>query len=171
METIHITYYQSPVGEMMLGVHQDHLVMADWRYRKMRQAIDSRIKNYTKSSIIESKHSLHHATIEQLEEYFTKKRTTFDLPIAFLGTPFQIGVWKQLLKIPYASQMSYSQFASSLDHPKAVRAIGTAIGANALSIIVPCHRVVGQNGDLVGYAGGLSAKKSLLQLESQSILL
>jgi methylated-DNA-[protein]-cysteine S-methyltransferase len=102
---------------------------------------------------------------EQLKEYFARKRTTFTVPIAPTGTPFQQRVWIELTRIPYGETRSYGQLAAAIGNPSAVRAVGGANGRNPISIIVPCHRVIGSNGTLVGYGGGLKRKRILLDLE------
>ena len=101
----------------------------------------------------------------QLNEYFAKRRRTFSLPLVLDGTDFQIKAWEQLLKIPYGQTISYSEQSEKLGDIKKVRAIGTANGRNPIAIIVPCHRVIGKNGSLTGYRGGLEIKKYLLDLE------
>jgi methylated-DNA-[protein]-cysteine S-methyltransferase len=101
----------------------------------------------------------------QLEEYFNKQRRQFDLPVDLYGTPFQKLVWKELTRIPYGEVRSYKEVAQAIGAPKAVRAVGGANNKNPVSIIVPCHRVVGSNGSLVGYGGGLHIKEYLLTLE------
>ena len=106
------------------------------------------------------------ATGTQLAEYFAGKRTCFEIPVAPRGTPFQQEVWSRLQAIPYGAQLSYGEIARELGNPRAARAVGAAIGRNPVSIIIPCHRVLGQNGALTGYAGGLERKRALLELES-----
>lgn len=108
-------------------------------------------------------------TIIQLEEYFKLKRTVFDIPIAPQGTPFQLSVWNELLKIPYGNQVSYSQLSKQMKQPLAIRAIASANGKNPIPIIIPCHRVLGKNGELVGFSGGLWRKKLLLELEGNTL--
>ena len=103
--------------------------------------------------------------VTQLKEYFDGKRASFDLVVNPKGTSFQIKVWKELLKIPYGKTISYLTLAKSIKHENAVRAVANANSANAMSIIVPCHRVIGSNGNLTGYVGGLSFKQTLLTLE------
>lgn len=103
---------------------------------------------------------------EQLDEYFEGKRRTFDVPLDLAGTPFQQKVWKQLSRVPYGASTSYLLHAQAVDAGRAVRAVGTAIGRNPVSIIVPCHRIVASNGALAGYAGGLERKRYLLALEA-----
>ncbi|WP_442113055.1 methylated-DNA--[protein]-cysteine S-methyltransferase [Pseudomonas sp. NUPR-001] len=105
------------------------------------------------------------AVARQLEEYFAGEREVFDVRLAPLGTPFQQEVWQALQRIPYGTTCSYRDLAEHIGRPRAVRAVGTANGANPIAIIVPCHRVIGSNGTLTGYAGGVERKQMLLELE------
>ena len=104
-------------------------------------------------------------TARQLAEYFAGERTTFDLPLAAEGTPFQRRVWEALCAIPYGETVSYGELARRIGQPTASRAVGLANGRNPISIVVPCHRVIGSSGKLVGYGGGLERKETLLALE------
>jgi len=104
--------------------------------------------------------------VSQLREYFAARRREFQLPLDAEGSPFQKRVWGELVKIPYGETRSYAQIAATLGSPLAVRAVGAANGANPIAIVVPCHRVIGAGGKLVGYGGGLALKKRLLELES-----
>lgn len=106
----------------------------------------------------------------QLDEYFAAQRRVFDVPLLTVGTPFQRAVWELLTEIPFGGTRSYAWLAAQLGHPRAVRAVAAANRANALSIFIPCHRVVGSDGSLTGYAGGLAAKRLLLGLEQQQLL-
>lgn len=106
-------------------------------------------------------------TIRQLEEYFAGKRKVFSLPLSPCGTDFQQKVWQQLRLIPFAATNSYSEIARKIGHPKASRAVGAANGKNPLSIVVPCHRVIGADGSLTGFAGGMKIKSRLLELEQK----
>ncbi|AEV28206.1 O-6-methylguanine DNA methyltransferase [Sphaerochaeta pleomorpha str. Grapes] len=106
-----------------------------------------------------------HDAIIQLQEYFAGKRKVFTLPLRTKGTPFQESVWYQLQQIPYGETRSYADIAFEIDNPKAFRAVGMANNRNPIGIIIPCHRVIGKNGALVGYAGGLQYKQKLLELE------
>jgi len=101
----------------------------------------------------------------QLTEYFAGERTTFDLRLRPAGAPFQLCVWEALRRIPYGQTASYGEVARELGHPTAARAVGAANGRNPIAIVVPCHRVIGANGSLTGYAGGLECKRALLDLE------
>lgn len=106
----------------------------------------------------------------QLDEYFARKREVFDLTLAPVGTPFQQHVWQALLRIPYGHTWTYGEQAQYLKNPKAIRAVGTANGANPISIIIPCHRVVGSDGTLVGFGGGIENKVKLLELEGSWLI-
>jgi methylated-DNA-[protein]-cysteine S-methyltransferase len=111
-------------------------------------------------------HPLLQRAAQQLDEYFAGRRTAFDVPLDLSGTPFQQAVWEQLQALPFAATTTYQQIAHRVARPNAVRAAGTAIGRNPVSIIVPCHRVLGASGALSGYAGGLERKRFLLGLEA-----
>jgi len=115
-------------------------------------------------ALLQTTELLSMATI-QLDEYFQGKRTTFSLPFKLTGTPFQLAVWKELQNIPYGQTTSYKEIAQKMNKPKAYRAVGMANNKNPLPIIIPCHRVIGSNGKLIGYAGGLKLKNYLLELE------
>lgn len=166
MSFIHIQYLSTPCGELILGSHNEQLCLCDWRYRKMRDTVDSRIQRGLKAEFVEKQSDVIEQTIDQLKQYFAKERTSFDLPLLLVGTDFQKQVWNTLIQVPYGKTESYLGLANRLNNPKAIRAVASANGANAIAIIVPCHRIIGSNGELVGYAGGLDAKKKLLEIES-----
>jgi methylated-DNA-[protein]-cysteine S-methyltransferase len=105
---------------------------------------------------------------DQLGEYFSGKRQCFDMRLRFVGTEFQKKVWGALRDIPYGETRTYAEIAAGIAHPTAVRAVGAANGRNPISIIAPCHRVIGSSGELTGFAGGLAAKETLLSLEGAS---
>lgn len=115
-------------------------------------------------ALLQTTELLSMATI-QLDEYFQGKRTVFSLPFKLIGTTFQLAVWKELQNIPYGQTTSYKEIAQKINKPKAYRAVGMANNKNPLPIIIPCHRVIGSNGKLIGYAGGLKLKNYLLELE------
>lgn len=141
------------------------LCLCDWRYRAKRDQVDARIQKSLNSTFKVTQTPLHGQVIAQLEEYFAQKRKAFDLPLLFSGSTFQQSVWKTLMTIEYGQRLSYAELAQQMQSPLAIRAIASANGANAHAIIVPCHRIIGADGALVGYAGGLKAKESLLRLE------
>jgi methylated-DNA-[protein]-cysteine S-methyltransferase len=103
--------------------------------------------------------------VAQLGEYFAGERRVFDLPLDLVGTDFQLGVWHQLRRIPYGTTVSYSELAEAIGRPDVVRAVGAAVGQTPVPIVVPCHRVIGKDGSLTGYGGGLRRKAALLELE------
>jgi methylated-DNA-[protein]-cysteine S-methyltransferase len=165
---IYLQSYHSPYGELVLGESGGELCLCDWKYRKMRDQIDLRIQNGLQAEFEMEETDLLNETKSQLNEYFAKERTTFDLPLLFVGSDFQKSVWEKLLTIPYGKTTSYLELSRALGDEKAIRAVATANGVNAISIIVPCHRVIGSDGSLTGYAGGLNAKQKLLQLEGMN---
>jgi AraC family transcriptional regulator of adaptative response/methylated-DNA-[protein]-cysteine methyltransferase len=114
----------------------------------------------------------HFPTLQnQLDEYFNRDRTEFDLTLKMVGTDFQKKVWSELLKIPYGKSMSYMDLTVKLGDKKAIRAVASANGANKIAILIPCHRIVGSDGRMVGYAGGVSRKNRLLSLESGQVMM
>ncbi|MCK5907412.1 MAG: methylated-DNA--[protein]-cysteine S-methyltransferase, partial [Flavobacteriales bacterium] len=151
---IKIQYFKTAFGELILGSYENKLCLCDWRFRKMRDSIDKRIKNNLKSEFIEESSEVIETCKIQLEEYFNKERKIFDLPILMVGTEFQKQVWNALIEVPYSKTSSYLDLSKKIKNPDAVRAVATANGANAIAIIIPCHRIIGSNGSLVGYAGG-----------------
>jgi len=166
MNTINIQTHKSPVGDLLLGSYNGKLCLLDFKYRRMRTTIDKRLQAGLKAEYVEESSEVIEQTITQLKEYFEGERKTFDIPLLTIGTDFQKSVWEGLLKIPYGTTASYLALSKNIGNEKAVRAVASANGANAIGILIPCHRIIGSNGDLVGYAGGLPAKKKLLELES-----
>jgi len=158
-------YYNSPLGELKIGSFDGQLCCCDWRYRDMRTSIDDRIAKHLLSEFVESETKVITDCVAQLKSYFSGELKVFDLPIRMLGTDFQIKVWEQLQMIPYGKTESYLGLSRKLQNEKAIRAVASANGANALSILIPCHRIIGSRGELTGYAGGLPAKRKLLELE------
>jgi methylated-DNA-[protein]-cysteine S-methyltransferase len=161
-------YYNSPVGKLVLEAQDGRLAHCYWAGRHADlisapwHAVNSSIRSASES-VEDIK--INSIAIRQLEEYFDGRRKTFDIPLNLVGTEFQKAVWRQLLRIPYAETESYAAVAKAIGRPSAVRAVAGAICANPISIIVPCHRVIGSDGSLTGYAGGLKAKKYLLSIE------
>lgn len=155
------TTMDSPVGVLTLVASDAGLVAVLWPDddpKRVRLDITSE----------DATHPVLKKTVAQLQEYFAGSRTTFDLPLDMRGTEFQKQVWEQLLAIPYGKTRSYGELATRLGKPSASRAVGAANGRNPLSIVVPCHRVIGSTGSLTGFAGGLEAKQVLLELEGAS---
>lgn len=163
---INIEYFKTAFGELILGEYDNRLCLCDWRHRKTRDSIDTRIKRHLKSQFFVKRSSLIQEAKLQLDQYFEGNRTEFNIPLLLSGTEFQKKVWKALLQIPYGKTVTYSQLSADLGDPKSIRAVARANGANAMSIIVPCHRIIGRDGHMVGYAGGKEVKKKLLYLEN-----
>lgn len=159
---VEIIYYQSPIGALEIrsagSAISDVLFVNSWKGAKVDEAGLSFVK--PKSAIIKS-------CIKQLDEYFAGKRTEFNLHTAQAGTDFQQQVWAALCNIPYGRTISYLELSKRIGNVKAIRAVGTANGNNSISIIIPCHRVIGSNGELVGYGGDLWRKKWLLEHENK----
>lgn len=155
-ETTFYTTMPSPLGELLLtsdGTHLTGLFMTPHQHGPTRSPTWKR----DDACLAEAR--------RQLEEYFAGKRTTFDLPLAPTGTAFQQRVWKALREVPFGKTASYGDIARRIGNPKGVRAVGLANGRNPISIVVPCHRVIGSDGSLTGYGGGLDRKQWLLRHE------
>lgn len=166
MNKINIQYYKTSYAEFILGSYEGKLCMLDYRYRKMRESIDNRLKKALTAEYVQEDSNVLVQTRKELDEYLKSERKEFDVPLLMLGSEFQQSVWRALLKIPYGKTVSYLELSKNIGNEKAVRAVANANGANAISIIVPCHRIIGSDGSLTGYAGGLSLKKKLLELEN-----
>ena len=166
MNKISIQYYNSPIGELLLGSYENKLCIADYRYRKMRTTVDSRIQKGLKAEYIQESSDVITETIKQMEEYFNLERKEFTIPLLLVGTDFQKSVWQGLIETPFGTTSSYLELSKRIGNEKAVRAVASANGANSIAILVPCHRIIGSNGALVGYAGGLDVKKRLLEIEN-----
>lgn len=143
--------YDSPVGRLKITTHNDFLAS---------------IHFHAGGNVISPTTRLLSRICQQLDEYFSKQRETFALPVQIDGTSFQINVWKTLQTIPYGQVQTYKFIAEKIGNPKAVRAVGQAIHRNSIPIIIPCHRIIGTNGSLTGYAPGLEIKQYLLGLEN-----
>lgn len=151
------TTLASPVGPLLLAADDDGLRLVEFHESVHRIRRDD--------DWHEGGHPVLDATRLQLDEYFRGERRVFDLPLAPRGTPFQLEVWHALATIGYGATRSYAQLASQVGRPKAMRAVGAANGRNPLPIVLPCHRVIGADGSLTGFGGGLPTKRFLLQLE------
>ena len=150
-----ICFYDSPVGKLIIGEENGSITRVTWtqlpkEYLQEETELISECRN-------------------QLGEYFARKRKTFDLPLAPKGTAFQQKVWSALQEIPYGEVCTYKDIAVAIGNSKGCQAVGGANGKNPIAIIIPCHRVIGKNGKLVGYAGGMENKKFLLELEKSHL--
>src|SRR5262245_32206309 len=148
---MHYALMETPLGALTLGSTPRGLALVHFGNRLPKEA--------------KVEESPNRVFIRQLEEYFSNQRTEFDLPLDMQGTPFQMAVWCQLQKIPYGETRSYGEIARSIGKSGAARAVGMANHENPIAVVIPCHRVVGQNGSLTGYAGGVHLKAQLLSIE------
>ncbi len=148
------TYFESPIGRLLLTSDGTALTGLYMEPSRKAQCIDGWIEDVTVAPLS--------AAVRQLTEYFDGTRREFDLPLRLQGTVFQQRVWRQLTEIPYGQTWSYGQLARRIDKPSASRAVGLANGRNPISILVPCHRVIGADGSLTGYGGGIERKRWLL---------
>ena len=168
MNQIDIQYRGTQIGGIILGSFRDKLCLLDFGEQGDRSTSGDRMRQALNAELVEQDDEILRGTIRQLNEYLEGRRMEFDIPLLMVGTDFQKSVWKALLKVPYGATSTYSQMARDIGKERAVRAVGNAIGANRIAIIIPCHRIIGSDGGLVGYGGGLSLKKRLLRLEHRN---
>ena len=180
--TVSIQHYLSPCGEMVLGETGGELCLCDWAAKPCAESNPQnggkpqsgskaarnrrRLERLLNADFKEGSTPLLERTKAELDEYFAGRRKAFDIPLHPVGTPFQMRVWSALTEIPYGQTRAYMQIAQRVGSPGGVRAVAQAIGANCIAIIIPCHRVIGSDRSLTGFAGGLDAKRILLQTES-----
>jgi len=162
---ITVTRILTPLGPMLAGGTDDGICLLEFVDRRMLETQIKRLKKLLKAEFVPGVNKHFDVLAKQLKEYFDGKRKQFDLPLQLPGTEFQVKVWEELMKIPCGSTRSYKEQAIALDNPKAVRAVARANGDNRIAIIIPCHRVIGSNGEPVGYGGGIWRKQYLLELE------
>ena len=162
-EIFYMSRYNSPLGVYALVSSQKGIVCV-----KPEEHMKVDINQWERDGItLEDRHEYNHRLAEELDSYFAGKLRQFNVPLDLRGTKFQLQVWECLRQIPYAETRSYGQIAHAIDRPTASRAVGRANGSNPISIVVPCHRVIGASGKLVGYGGGLDRKQALLDLEAK----
>jgi methylated-DNA-[protein]-cysteine S-methyltransferase len=169
MNEVNIQRHQTEIGELVLGSLGGKLCLLGFGDREMRRAVDDQIRKKLDAKFIEQSDKVLEQTMKQVDEYLSGKRKEFDVPLLILGTDFQRRVWQALTKVPYGATSTYGQIAEDIGSPRAVRAVGNASSLNPISIIVPCHRIIGGDGGLVGYGGGLSVKRRLLELERSNL--
>ena len=162
---VHVTRIDTPIGPMVAGATADHVVLLEYVDRRMLPAQVARIAKALGCVFAPGETGLLVTLRRQLDEYFSGVRKSFDVPLLTPGTDFQMKVWEALRRIPTGSTRSYLEVARAIGNPAAVRAVARANGDNRIAIIIPCHRVIGSNGQLVGYGGGLWRKQRLLELE------
>lgn len=161
-DEITVAYYQSPIGILLLRIKESSLIELNFLDDEKRHN-----ESLLSERITETSQILLKQIAVQLDEYFSGKRKVFDIPIQQNGTIFQQKVWQALIKIPFGKTISYLQLSRNIGNVKSIRAVGSANGRNNIAIIVPCHRVIGSNGSLTGYAGGLWRKQWLLNHENK----
>lgn len=159
-------HYDSPCGELLLASADEELCLCDWSGKPCAERNRRRLGRLLQAEFCTDPSAVLTQTMRQLDEYFAGRRKVFDLPLRPVGTDFQRRVWEALLEIPYGETRSYKEIARRVGNLDGIRAVAQAIGANGLSIVIPCHRVIGSNRSLTGFAGGLEAKRILLNLES-----
>jgi methylated-DNA-[protein]-cysteine S-methyltransferase len=153
---------KQPLGDLLLVANETELIGL---YFDGRPHVPAARGAWT----FDPRHPVLREAQQQLAEFFVGKRTRFSLPLHFAGTAFQERVWREIARIPYGKTMSYSELARRAGNPRAIRAAGMNTGLNPLSIVIPCHRVIGKDGTITGYAGGLQWKRHLLNLEKQHL--
>lgn len=166
--TISVQYYDSPCGRIVLASVDETLCLCDWDDMPCAVKNKRRLAQKLKATFHEQPSEVISRTKEELDAYFSGKRQAFDIPLHPIGTDFQRRVWDALLDIPFGQTRTYKDIALQVGNDKGVRAVAQAIGANGISILIPCHRVVGSDHSLTGFAGGLDAKRILLELERNS---
>jgi len=166
--SIFISRIDTPIGEMLGGATENGICLLEFKERKNLDNQLSGVSTYFEKEIINGSNQHLLKLQEQINQYFLKKLEKFVLPLDLSGTAFQKSVWEALLKIPYGHTVSYLELSKTMGNVKAIRAVANANAANKIAIVIPCHRVIGADGSLTGYAGGLWRKKRLLHLEDQS---
>lgn len=164
---VDLTRIETPIGAMIAGATPDGICLLEFSDRRMLETEYEILRTRLNAALLQGEND-HFAELRiQLQEYFTGQRQAFSVPLLLTGTPFQEKVWWALLQIPFGQTRSYRAQARTIQNPAAVRAVANANGMNKISIIVPCHRVIGSNGSLTGYGGGLWRKEWLLAHEAQ----
>ncbi|MEN8156957.1 MAG: methylated-DNA--[protein]-cysteine S-methyltransferase [Bacteroidota bacterium] len=171
MQEINIQYHKTRIGELILGSFDNRLCLLDFRYRRMRKTVDKRVQSGLGADYIEKEDAVLKETKKQIDQYLEGERKAFTIPLLTVGSDFQKAVWDALTKVKYGETASYLDLAREIGNEKAVRAVASANGANAIGLIIPCHRIIGNDGKLVGYGGGLPAKKRLLKLEKENSII
>ena len=166
-----MTRVDTPIGEMVAAATETQLLLFEFERRKMYEAQLERVRHFAGADLEQGESPVFDLLRAQLDEYFRGDRRDFDLPLHVPGTQFQMRVWTALQRIPCGTTTSYARLAESLGQPTATRAVARANGDNRIAIVIPCHRVIGSDGSLVGYGGGLWRKRKLLELEARGATL
>ena len=172
MNNIEYMFFDSPLGEMVAGATENGICFLEWEDRGGIERILKRVSKRYKMQAVQVKRNKFIKQLQvELKDYFDNKLEKFETPLEYTGTKFEQQVWNRLLKIKHGEIKSYGQIAKEVNNPKSVRAVGKANGANYISIVIPCHRVIASDGKLTGYGGKLWRKKYLLELESKNEVL
>ena len=158
----------TPIGAMIAAASETHLLLFEFPHRRMIDTQFARVRRALDCELAPGDSPVFAMLRAQLDEYFAGRRREFTVPLHTPGTPFQMRVWAELQRIPCGTTTTYARVAEAIGQPNAVRAVARANGDNRIAIIIPCHRVIGSNGELVGYGGGLSRKRKLLDLEGRA---
>lgn len=168
---IYVMHYMSPCGELVLGSYGGSLCLCDWAEGRHTGRTAARLREILDAEFEVQASEITEAAAGELDEYFAGKRKGFGIPLMPAGTDFQKSVWDCLMTIPYGTTASYADIAAMIGRRSAVRAVANANGANPISVFIPCHRIIGSDGTLTGYGGGIGAKRFLLALEAGQELL
>ena len=157
--------WESPIGTLIVGASRRGCCLLEFRDGEGPGGIETHLREGERRDVVRGTNDFIDQVAEELDAYFKGSLRTFSVPLDLRGTPFHLAVWGRLLEIPYGETRSYGEIARQIGRPRAVRAVGQANGANRIAIMVPCHRVIRQNGDLGGYGAGIWRKRRLLDLE------
>lgn len=162
---------ETPIGTMVATASETHLLLLEFSHRRMLNTQLDRVRRALHCEFERGESPVFGVVRDQLAEYFRGERRDFEIPVDVPGTPFQTRVWSELRRIPSGTTTTYARLAEAIGQPTAVRAVARANGDNRIAIVIPCHRVIGSDGQLVGYGGGLWRKKRLLDLEGRAVTL
>jgi AraC family transcriptional regulator of adaptative response/methylated-DNA-[protein]-cysteine methyltransferase len=161
-----VSNIRTPIGDMVAAASTTHLLLLEFSHRRMLDGQLARVQHAVGCEFVHGPSPVFDLVRRQMDDYFRGERREFELPLLVPGTPFQTRVWDHLRRIPHGATTTYARVAQELGQPTAVRAVARANGDNRVAIIIPCHRVIGSDGSLTGYGGGLWRKKRLLELEA-----
>ena len=164
MPSIDIQFFKTPYADLIIGSYQNKLCLLDYRYRKMRDSLDQKLQQRLNATFVLQDNALLRRTRLQIEQYLMSQRQTFDLPLLMVANDFDNKVWQALIQVPYGTTSTYSNLAAQLNCDSIAK-IASANGGNTLALIVPCHRILSDRGELIAYGGGLGLKLKLINLE------
>ena len=165
---VYVQRFRTPVGILIIGSYDGKLCLCDWQQSKRLSLNAQRIQKFLSADFSFQSSETIRKFATQLEEYFQGTREEFTIPYLTIGSDFQKDVWKLVTQVAYGSTTTYSEIARRLHRPTAARAVANAIGSNALVLLIPCHRILGQGNSLTGYSGGIPCKQKLLNMESST---